>query len=430
LLYLLLLFRNKQKQFCSLLLAFVMGFSVVYGVIHLAIGRFPQWDVDANYKTRTYDSMDAVTLPTDHFFRTDTYECYDNLGLFLNVPCIRSFNSTVTPSILEFYPTVGVKRDVSSKPELDLFALRGLLSVEYLLCPLDQKTELAAKVDSTGFAFAYNSGEYAVFRNNHTVPMGFTYDYYLLEEDLDTLSDERRGELLLRAILLTEEQAQRYGSSLTRLPASEKLRTGFDAYTEDCAARAGAACDRFTATRDGFTASITLKKDNLVFFSVPYDEGFRATVNGKPVEVLKVDNGLIAIPAVSGANDLTLTLVPKGLPLSKALTLLGIAVYLCYLLLLYKRRNAEKASCLVPLELRGYCPTIAEVDAFCAAHGVASLASAGGDREDATFACERARPDTENFPCDISRSGECAAANSPAAAEPAAAQNDLPPSAD
>ena len=41
------------------------------------------------------------------------------------------FGSTAAPSILSFYPALGVKRDVRSQPELSNYALRGLLSVRY-----------------------------------------------------------------------------------------------------------------------------------------------------------------------------------------------------------------------------------------------------------------------------------------------------------
>lgn len=68
----------------------------------------------------------------------DSYECQDNLTLMMEKPCLQFFNSTVTPSIMEFYPLVGVKRDVSSKPEQDLYALRGLLGVRYIMMPLGQ----------------------------------------------------------------------------------------------------------------------------------------------------------------------------------------------------------------------------------------------------------------------------------------------------
>ena len=57
----------------------------------------------------------------------------NNLGLWFDKSCLQFFNSTVAPSIMRFYPEVGVKRDVNSKPDADNYALRGLLSVRYTL---------------------------------------------------------------------------------------------------------------------------------------------------------------------------------------------------------------------------------------------------------------------------------------------------------
>lgn len=350
-----------RRRFAPLMLAAVLGFGVLNGVVHLSIGKFPQWDNDANYKLQNYDVVEQIELPDDRFYRIDTYNCYDNLGLFLDRPCIRCFNSTVTPSILQFYPGVGVKRDVSSKPELELYALRGLLSVEYLLMPAGSQADFLAEDAQTGFVFDGLTGDgvYARYRNENAVPMGFTYDYYVLPETVETVSKEKRGNLYLRAIGLSEEQAAQYGQNMEPLP--EALAGGFsyESYVQDCADRRARACSSFVATRDGFTAAITLEKDNLVFFSVPYDEGFAATVNGEAAEVLNVDGGLIAIPAKAGENEITLTLTPKWLPLSCGLTAAGALLYAGYLALTLLRRHRQGPlpGRFVPLEVAAGHPS-------------------------------------------------------------------------
>ena len=47
------------------------------------------------------------------------------------IPSIRAFQSVVTTSIMDFYDSVGVHRDVASRAELSHYTLRGLLSVKY-----------------------------------------------------------------------------------------------------------------------------------------------------------------------------------------------------------------------------------------------------------------------------------------------------------
>ncbi len=49
-------------------------------------------------------------------------------------------------------------------------------------------------------------------------------------------------------------------------------------------------------TSAGFHAEATLDRANLMFFSVPYDDGFTAYVDGQETEILRVDEGLMAVP--------------------------------------------------------------------------------------------------------------------------------------
>ena len=63
--------------------------------------------------------------------------------------------------------------------------------------------------------------------------------------------------------------------------------------TDICEDRRRYTCDTFETSGNGFDATITLKEENLVFFSVPYDKGWTATVNGEPVEIEKVNVGFM-----------------------------------------------------------------------------------------------------------------------------------------
>lgn len=147
--------RQLAERFPAAVLAVVLGFSFVYGQVHLSITKYGQWYHDADYVQQTWreaPELNAV-LPDDVFYRLDAYDSYNNLGLWLDKSCIQFFNSTVAPSILEFYPTVGVKRDVNSKPEASLYALRGLLSVRYTLVPKEKVEDWEKKSWKAGTLF-------------------------------------------------------------------------------------------------------------------------------------------------------------------------------------------------------------------------------------------------------------------------------------
>ena len=341
-----LLYRRPRfgSRFPAAVLAAVLGFSFVYGEVHLSITKYGQWYTDADYVQQTWgeaDELNAV-LPDETNYRLDAYGCYNNMGLWLDRSCIQFFNSTVSPSIMEFYPTVGVKRDVNSKPNADLYALRGLLSVRYTLVPTDKLEDWQEEKLSGWKPFAETTS-YTVLENENWVPMGFTYDHYVTEETFENTTEKKHGNLLMKALLLTEEQIDEYGDLLTELPAADAKKDTYADYAQDCAARRAAAVSSFAATPEGFIAKTNLERENLVFFSVPYDEGFTAAVNGNAVPVEKVDNGLMAVRVPAGESEIVFTYRTPGLRTGAAISLTGAAVWVIYLALpwLRRRRNVQ-----------------------------------------------------------------------------------------
>ncbi len=376
---------RQKKNFPRVLLACILGFSVFYSVVHIALGKFPQWQGDAEYRAQCTVAAKQADLPNDHFYRLDAYGCYDNLGLWMEKPVLQCFNSVVTPSIMDFYPRMGVKRDVSSKPEPRIYALRGLLSVEYVMMPHGRTEAFAAEDGADRYIYDHEDDTFAYYRNPDYVPMGFAYDrYILLEEEPDEADENETGDgangaqgggmpdadgeapaeplaetekpvtlmglaesfrpnMLMRAIALTQEQIERYGAWLTPVAREDTLGLTYEAYAQDAAARCGMACSSFEADSAGFTAHISLERENLVFFSVPYDEGFSATVNGAPAPVERVNGGLLAIPCPAGESEIAVVYETPGLRLSTAVSLVALFVWGVYLVLGRKKRGRRRA---------------------------------------------------------------------------------------
>ena len=84
-----------------------------------------------------------VDLPDLQESRSDFYESLDNAGMFWEIPTIQAFHSVVPGSIMEFYDSIGVPRDVGSRATVDHYAIRGLSLIHIysllgLLCPLER----------------------------------------------------------------------------------------------------------------------------------------------------------------------------------------------------------------------------------------------------------------------------------------------------
>lgn len=339
---------HHRRAWPRVMLAGILAFSFLYGTVHLSLTKYPQWQTDGNLIAETYDSVAEIEelLPEDSFYRLDAYGAHNNLGLWFDKSCLQFFNSTVAPSIMEFYPEVGVTRDVNSKPDVQNYALRGLLSVRYTLVAKDSVEDWNGE-NLTGWTLCGETDAYQIYHNDNWVPMGFTYEYYVTPEQLETVPQEERAQILMRALLLEEDQIETYAGLLEPLPEEELVRRDAETYAADCADRRASAVTSFTATDTGFTARTNYADQELVFFSVPWDAGFTATVNGVPAVVEKVDNGLMAILVPEGEAEIQCTYHTPGLGLSAGISLAGVAVYGVYILLLYRRRkrNLNGKSC-------------------------------------------------------------------------------------
>ena len=163
----------------------------------------------------------------------------------------------------------------------------------------------------------------------------------MTQEQLDAVPEDKRANVLMKAVLLDEEQISLYGANLKPLPEEALEQRTYEAYAADCAARREVGVTAFTTTRTGFTAVCDYDRETLVLFPVPYDDGFSATVNGQPARIEKVDNGLMAVAVPGGVPEVRVefTYRTAGLSLSVTISAAAAAVYLVYLLWLRRKRN-------------------------------------------------------------------------------------------
>ena len=329
-LYRLLCRRWRGSQaFARRMTAVVLAFACAFGMVHIGIGKFGQWHTDSDLVEQYTSAIKLKDDLPEGDWRVDTYKTHDNLGLWLDKSSLQYFGSTAAPSILSFYPALGVKRDVRSEPDISNYALRGLLSVKYLITTPEKQEDFLAAADD-GWSYYDTKDGFMLYENENYVPMGFTYDYYITEESYETTVKNTRTNLLMRALVLSEEDAETYGKYLEKLPDAKLDDLWYDTYVSDCADRRASACSTFRMTNSGFHAETTLKKDDLVLFSVPYDDGFTAYVNGEETEVIRVDEGLMAVLAPAGENTIDFVYQADGYSLASKVSLAALAVFVLY----------------------------------------------------------------------------------------------------
>ena len=329
---------RQNSRFAQRMTAAVLVFACAFTMVHIGIGKFGQWHTDSDLVEQDTNALLLKNDLPEGDYRIDTYKIHDNIGMWLDKSCLQYFGSTAAPSILSFYPGLGVKRDVRSEPEITNYALRGLLSVEYLITTPEKRESFEDEADA-GWTYLADVDGYTLYHNDNYVPMGFTYDYYVTEATYQTSIKTLRSNLLMRALVLTDEDVAQYGKYLTELSEDMLNDLHYDSYTQDCADRRAHSCSVFQMNNAGFHAEITLDKPNLVFFSVPYDDGFAAYVNGEKTDILQVDEGLMAVLCPAGASSIDFVYQAAGLSASRVVTAVAIPVWGVYVACFVRRKR-------------------------------------------------------------------------------------------
>ena len=329
---------RQNSRFAQRMTAAVLVFACVFTMVHIGIGKFGQWHTDSDLVEQDNNALLLKNDLPEGDYRIDTYKIHDNIGMWLDKSCLQYFGSTAAPSILSFYPGLGVKRDVRSEPEITNYALRGLLSVEYLITTPEKRESFEDEADE-GWTYLADVDGYALYHNDNYVPMGFAYDYYVTEATYQTSIKTLRSNLLMRALVLTDEDVAQYGKYLTELSEDMLNDLHYDSYTQDCADRRAHSCSVFQMNNAGFHAEITLDMTNLVFFSVPYDDGFTAYVNGEKTDILRVDEGLMAVLCPAGASSIDFVYQAAGLSASRVVTAVAIPVWVVYVAYFVRRKR-------------------------------------------------------------------------------------------
>lgn len=320
-----LIHRKKPKYFFSAAALFLSVFIALYAPMYIWLARSYADRGDSFMIDHALNGSDEITLSDIKEVRSDFYETSDNLGMFWQVPNIQAFHSIVPGSIMDFYNTCGVKRDVGSRPSTEFYGLRGLLSVKYLFKEADDENPPEETSDlMPGYNYIATENGFDIYENQYYIPMGFTYDQFLSKEEFSDMSDNVKHLALLKAMVLSQDQMKKYADitgyedgmylNLNFTHNENDLQNayrpsyeGFDSitadfryqnedYYKDAEKLKDNSCSSFTYTKDGFTAEFDNKgDDNLLFFSVPFDEGWSATVNGEPVDIEIVNIGFMAV---------------------------------------------------------------------------------------------------------------------------------------
>ncbi|MBQ8095014.1 MAG: YfhO family protein [Clostridia bacterium] len=279
-------------------------------------------------------SLSALALnePQD-YTRIDYGLKLRNYGLLRGSSSLTIFHSLRQSITGRFISMAGFGYDESTtihSPETDT-ALYTFLSVsEY------HHTD---NHDSVPEEFVYTRKEngFDVYANSYQLPMGFLQTVCTGTHE-QPMNAETIGQTLLAAVALDEPWLSKARETLYSLDVHHipDWKESFQNLKEH-------ACDSFETDAHGFTAHIRTDQAGYLIFTIPFDKGFSASIDGIHTEIIPCDVSFMSVYLPAGDHTVRFDYHTRGLALGILMSLTSLLILLTYISI-RKRSNKSKAA--------------------------------------------------------------------------------------
>lgn len=334
------------KKFTQKALGYVLIFTFVFNCYYITVGKIGGGGGNSkdDYIPVAIQGAEKIDLPKEENYRIDTPKAFiQNLGMHWKQKNVYAFQSMVPTSVFDFYHSIGVTRDVASRAEIDRYAYRAMTSVRFAFSKDEENIDYLLRM---GYSKYDEQNSFTVLENQNYIPMGFTYDEYISRSDYDKLDEKHREAVMLAALVVEDENVETVSKYLAPFNVSREDYVLYPTFAVLCDQRAEKVCDSFTTDNDGFKAEFTGKKPELVFFSVPYDDGWSVEINGQKSEILKTNVGFMAVECGTGKNDIRFIYETPGLKTGMLMSGGSLLIFLCYMgtIVYLKRKKGNTVS--------------------------------------------------------------------------------------
>ena len=296
------------------------------------------------YNDDSIDMIDQIKQHDKGFYRIEkTYSSGPatlgslNDGMaqgYWGTSAYQSFNEN---SYLDFMDTMGLISKTFKRAKMRWIlglrrklALLAFASVKYLLI---KDPKVVGEFTGLGFLVIGQAGDVFAVQNPYALPFGFTYDAYIPRTEFMLLDKHQKESALLKAAVLEPPLEAIAMQRYRELPVGEiSDKTGIEQYASDIQARQSQAMKMESFNQNEIKGRITLNEERLLFFTIPFDSGWHAEVDGVPSELLRMNIGFTGLMVKPGSHTIALKYQPAYWDACWTVSGISLLVYLFYLL--------------------------------------------------------------------------------------------------
>ena len=279
------------------------------------------------YKQK-YDVSVELELPSEQYRLNNTMNL---ISMVAHVAGFTNQTSTNANSIIEFEDLFDYYHNVAGMPKNDIPGLAELIAGKYYL----MYEETAGTVVDT-----YDTDLGTVYlMERGACPIGFAVDSYITLEELKSLPVNQRAIALLDSAVIDEADVTKIIASDLKQNTADDI--DFDKSVDDYVTEhTYGSVLGFSKDGHGMKCVTGYDKDTYVYFSVPYDEGWIATVDGAKTDIIK-SGGMMLIKVPAGEHKVEFNYSTPGFKIGLIIAAMGWIAFIA-LNLIAKRKDSNQ----------------------------------------------------------------------------------------
>lgn len=187
-------------------------------------------------------------------------------------------------------------------------------------------------------------GDVQILKNKYALPLGFTYEKYIPLNDFKALPQNQKIITLYKAAVIDDGFYQDAGRLEKYDP--DKIREDYfdNEYSNDIKLLSRNTLHISEQGQNKIIGTINVDQDKILFFSIPFDRGWVAQVDGKKIRPMMVNIGFIGVPLEKGFHTIELSFMPVYFYTATVISLFGLILFfgLFFFKKMRERRTAAK----------------------------------------------------------------------------------------
>jgi len=295
------------------------------------------WDMTAFTDGCTKDAVSHIQVADKGFYRINMDpEVVSDTRFLLNKAKVQGYFGTTC------YDSFNQKHYIRFLKELDALVegydggtrlcyglmtrplLWSFASIKYYIGTHHEPMELL----QLGFNPVKTIGNIAIYQNSNFLPLGYTYDQYVPASKFRSLSYIQKQIVLQKAVVLEEPIPPEIKHTLKLIDLvnlSKNYTT--DSYAHDIAELNHNIFNIIHFSQNDIEGTIMTGEPKILFFSIPFDKGWRAVIDNTTIAPRLCNIGFIGFFLEPGYHTIKLTYAPPYFLWSLTVSVLGLMIY-------------------------------------------------------------------------------------------------------